>query len=530
MKNWKIGTRLAVGFALVLALLVLIAWRNVQGLAAQDAATQRITQRALAKERAASDINRLVNVSVRRTTAIVKSSDPSLGTYFAEDTKATTGEARELAERITALLESAEEKDIWNQYQAAIDAFIVARDAAVTARIEGRAEEAERLLAQSYEPAARRMTAVVQALLDLERAAIDADARSAREESASARFSTIVTGALAVALGALIAWRLTRGIVRPLEHAVQVANTVAGNDLTSAITADARDETGQLLAALRRMNDSLAQVVGQVRGGAEGIATASGQIDAGNQDLSSRTEEQASALQQTAASIEELASAVRHNADNARTANQLAVRAAQAAAEGSRAGEGVIRTMGEIDAASHKIADIIGVIDAIAFQTNILALNAAVEAARAGEQGRGFAVVASEVRALAGRSAAAAKDIKALIEDSVAKVEQGSAQVAEAGRQVEAIAQSSQRVADILGEISAASAEQSQGIEQVNQAIGQMDQVTQQNAALVEEAAAATGALKTQAGQLASAVSVFRLAGATALPARRGAALALPSA
>jgi methyl-accepting chemotaxis protein len=252
-------------------------------------------------------------------------------------------------------------------------------------------------------------------------------------------------------------------------------------------------------------------IVGEVRQGTDTIATASGQIAAGNMDLSSRTEEQASSLEETAASMEELTSTVKQNADNARQANQLAVSASSVAVRGGSVVNQVVGTMGSINASSRKIVDIIGVIDGIAFQTNILALNAAVEAARAGEQGRGFAVVAAEVRNLAQRSAAAAKEIKTLIGDSVEKVEEGSKQVAEAGKTMDEIVDSVKRVTDIMAEIQAASQEQTQGIEQINQAITQMDQVTQQNAALVEEAAAAAQSLQEQASGLSQVVSVFKL-------------------
>jgi len=259
------------------------------------------------------------------------------------------------------------------------------------------------------------------------------------------------------------------------------------------------------------MRDSLAQVVGQVRQGTDTIATASSQIAAGNMDLSSRTEQQASSLEETAASMEELTSTVKQNADNARQANQLAVSASGVAVKGGHVVAQVVNTMSAINTSSKKIVDIIGVIDGIAFQTNILALNAAVEAARAGEQGRGFAVVAAEVRNLAQRSAAAAKEIKTLIGDSVDKVEEGSKQVAEAGKTMDEIVGSVKRVTDIMAEITAASQEQTAGIEQINQAITQMDQVTQQNAALVEEAAAAAASLQEQASGLSQVVSVFKL-------------------
>ena len=262
---------------------------------------------------------------------------------------------------------------------------------------------------------------------------------------------------------------------------------------------------------MRQMQQSLAATVGQIRGSTDTIATASGQIASGNADLSSRTENQASSLQQTAASMEELTSTVKQNADSARQANQLAVSASEVAVRGGDVVGQVVDTMGSINASSKKIVDIIGVIDGIAFQTNILALNAAVEAARAGEQGRGFAVVASEVRSLAQRSASAAKEIKLLIDDSVNKVGAGSEQVAEAGRTMQEIVASVRRVTDIMGEIMSATHEQTSGIEQINQAISQMDQATQQNAALVEQAAAAAGSLQTQANTLVRAVSVFNV-------------------
>jgi methyl-accepting chemotaxis protein len=296
-----------------------------------------------------------------------------------------------------------------------------------------------------------------------------------------------------------------------LREAVAVASRVAQGDLSGHVQVKSSDETGQLMQALKDMNDSLVRMVSQVRSGTDTISTASSQIAAGNQDLSSRTEQQASSLQETASSMEELTSTVKQNADNARQANGLAASASEVAVKGGAVVSQVVDTMGSINESARKISDIIGVIDGIAFQTNILALNAAVEAARAGEQGRGFAVVASEVRNLAQRSAGAAKEIKALIEDSVEKVNAGSKLVDQAGTTMQDIVESVRRVTDVIDEITSASQEQTSGIEQINTAITQMDEVTQQNAALVEEAAAAAEALQDQASQLAQVVNIFKL-------------------
>ncbi|MET0980760.1 MAG: methyl-accepting chemotaxis protein, partial [Telluria sp.] len=317
----------------------------------------------------------------------------------------------------------------------------------------------------------------------------------------------------------VLGWLLVRAIVRPLEEAVRIAGAVAQGDLTQRIEVRSNDETGRLMGALRDMNDSLVEIVTRVRAGTDTIATASTEIADGNLDLSSRTEQQAGSLEETASSMEELTSTVKQNADNARQANLLAGSASQVAGKGGAVVAQVVETMGAINTSASKIVEIIAVIDGIAFQTNILALNAAVEAARAGEQGRGFAVVAGEVRNLAQRSAAAAKEIKALIDDSVEKVHHGSALVDRAGATMSEIVDSVSRVTDIMAEISAASQEQTAGIEQVNEAIVQMDQTTQQNAALVEQASAAAQSLQHEAATLARTVGAFRIHGGPAAAA-----------
>jgi len=328
---------------------------------------------------------------------------------------------------------------------------------------------------------------------------------------------------LAAALSTVVVL-LNRGILRSLggepSYAAEIANQIASNDLT-AVVKTAPDDRSSLLFSMKRMQAQLTQTIGTIKVSADSIATASHQIAAGNQDLSQRTEEQAASLEETASSMEQLTSTVTQNADNASQANQLAAQAAQVAEQGGTVVSRVVETMEGINASSDRIADIVGLIEGIAFQTNILALNAAVEAARAGEQGRGFAVVASEVRSLAQRSSAAAKEIKELIHDSVERVRAGASHVQEAGTKMREITHEIRRVTDIMGEITAASQEQSKGIGQINQAVTQMDEVTQQNAALVEEAAAAASSLESQASDLKAAVSMFRLDGSHDAGARR---------
>jgi methyl-accepting chemotaxis protein len=341
--------------------------------------------------------------------------------------------------------------------------------------------------------------------------------QSAAETDAQVASLTVAIWALGlvaliagVATAAWIVRNLSRQLGGEPGAAADLARAVARGDLTARIELKPGDSTS-LMAHLREMQASLGKVVSNVRQNSESVATASSEISQGNHDLSQRTEEQASALEETAASMEQLGATVKQNADNARQANQLALSASAVAIQGGQVVGQVVDTMKGINDSSRKIADIIGVIDGIAFQTNILALNAAVEAARAGEQGRGFAVVASEVRSLAGRSAEAAKEIKSLIGASAERVKQGSALVDQAGVTMNEVVSSIKRVTDIMGEISAASVEQSEGVSQVAQAVSQMDQVTQQNAALVEESAAAAESLKVQAQQLVQTVAVFRL-------------------
>ncbi len=511
MKNLKIGTRLGFGFALVLLLLAVIAGLGVLSLQNVGEATDGMVRQALVKERLTADWLRATSSNSVRTFAMVKSTDPEDQKYFQKNiTEASLGITAN-SKKLLGMLDTPEEKSLYEKSVARRTAYLDLRSAALKLKADGQQAQTVQLADAKLLPALDAYEASIKAMLLHQTAQIDKTASSIDAVYRSARLSLITLAAVALALGSVLAWWLTVGITRPLSQALKVAETVAQGDLTSHIESSRRDETGELLQALKDMSDSLVRIVGEVRGGTDTIATASSQIAAGNLDLSGRTEQQASSLEETAASMEELTSAVKHNADNAQHANQLAVAASGVALKGGSAVSQVVQTMDAINSSSRKIVDIISVIDGIAFQTNILALNAAVEAARAGEQGRGFAVVAAEVRNLAQRSAAAAKEIKTLIGDSVAKVQEGSQQVAQAGQTMDEIVDSVKRVTDIMAEITATSQEQSSGIAQVNQAITQMDQVTQQNAALVEEAAAAAASLQEQAGNLSQVVSVFKL-------------------
>jgi methyl-accepting chemotaxis protein len=375
----------------------------------------------------------------------------------------------------------------------------------------GDAEGVRALAGSTLYPALDPVVDVIDKLALVQLDGAGAEFNAAQKLYTVVLWTTLAVSAVAFAIATWVGMSLIRSITRGLDVAVKVAKTVAAGDLGSRIVVDRGDEIGVLLGALKDMNESLVTIVGDVRNASESIATGSSQIANGNADLSQRTEEQASNLQQTAASMEELTATVQHNADTARRASELAEGAARVAAQGGEVVGQVVATMDGITDSSKKITDIIGVIDGIAFQTNILALNAAVEAARAGEQGRGFAVVAGEVRSLAQRSATAAKEIKVLIGESVGKVEDGTRLVADAGRTMGDLVDQVQRVSVLITEISEASSEQSRGIGQIGDAVTQLDQVTQQNAALVEESAAAAESLRVQADTLAKTVATFRL-------------------
>jgi len=416
--------------------------------------------------------------------------------------------------RYSALPQGDEEKALATPLAAARQAFF---EKGVTplqqALLAGNREEALRLARDVLPDLQRTMSAAHEKLEKFQMSTAKSSFDAAQSRFETIRLLSIALILVGIVVAFVAALTLHRAIVRPVEEALDVFERMARGDLTSRIVSMSKNEIGRMMQALAKMQESLSGIVAEVRGGTDSIASATQQIAAGNTDLSQRTEEQASSLEQTAASMEELTTVVRQNADNARQAGVLAGEASQIAMKGGDVVGRVVDTMNEINGASRKVVEIIGVIEGIAFQTNILALNAAVEAARAGEQGRGFAVVAGEVRSLAQRSANAAKEIETLIGESGQRVESGTRLVAEAGQTMGEIVQAVRRVTDIMNEIGAASQEQTTGIEQVNQAVNQMDQVTQQNAALVEEAAAAAGALEEQAQKLKNVVSVFTLGG-----------------
>ncbi|MFZ4873764.1 methyl-accepting chemotaxis protein [Janthinobacterium sp. Mn2066] len=518
INNMNIGKRLLLGFAVVLLCSLLAIGIGIARLSAVADSTKQLMAEPLASERYISDWYLNVYSGIRRSLAIAKSSDSSLGDFFAaEVAESTTGSAK-LQKLIEPAIDTPEEKKIWGELMDLRKQYLSSRDEVLALKKQGDSERASALVDSKYAPVAKAYANKIKELLLYERADINLRAEEIQKIYEKSRNLMLILTVLMVLFVFVCAWLLAKSITVPLATAVQLARQVADGDLTSTVTSSTLDESGQLLRALGEMNGKLAEMVSEVRHSSDTINVASQEIAAGNADLSNRTESQASSLEETASSMEELTSTVRQNADNARQANQLVITASGVAGRGGSVVEQVVGTMNGIKDSSRKIADIIGVIDGIAFQTNILALNAAVEAARAGEQGRGFAVVATEVRNLAQRSAGAAKEIKTLIVDSVNQIEQGGKLVDEAGKTMGEIVSSVQQVADIMAEITAASAEQSAGIEQVNMAITQMDQMTQQNAALVEQSAAAAESMQQQAGALAQAMGVFKTGAASGAP------------
>jgi len=511
IKNLRIGIRMGVGFGLVLALSVAMTGMVFLYLSGIGSNLRRLADEDLVKAEAATTLDVYTRANARATMEMffARSADER------QAIDRSMGANREKVSAALAVLEQLvnldEGRAILGRLKPARAEYLVAMKQTAALLDAGDRTAAETQLREVTLPTLDRIQREVALLSALQKRLASDDTQGILRHVAQARLTLLAAGALALVIGVLAAWWLTRSITGPIRRAVAVANTVAAGDLGSSIEVGSTDETGQLLAALRDMNDSLVRIVAQVRTSSESIATGSSQIAMGNADLSQRTEEQASSLEETAASMEQLTQTVHLNADTATEARRVALDASTAVTDGSQAVAEAVQIMAGISASSRRIGDITSLIDSIAFQTNILALNAAVEAARAGEQGRGFAVVATEVRSLAQRSADAAHEIKGLIESSVQQVADGSDKVRDAGERMLSVVARVEQVSSLVTEISAASQQQSLGIAQVDQAVQQLDQVTQQNAALVEESAAAAESLRGQAEQLAQIVQVFRL-------------------
>jgi methyl-accepting chemotaxis protein len=511
LRNFRIGARLGIGFGIVLAILVttviLTIFLNIKNKEKLTVGLEIANNKSVLASTMKSALLE-AGIAMRN---IGLQSDVNLMQKEEAGVKLKRKKYADARDKLLAIgLNDSEKKhltDIATLDKQVEGAFLEAIGQALAFNSEG----AAKVISNRIDPLNQQALIDINKLVELQQAA----SREVLERSVASdnrlMFILFIIGAVALVIGIACAVVITRSITSPLKTAVDVAKTVAAGILTSRVVVLGKDEISDLLQSLKDMNDSLVKTVSDVRTSTETITVASHEIASGNADLSSRTESQASSLEETASSMEELTSTVKQNADNARQANQLAVSASSVAGKGGTVVSQVVHTMGSIKESSRKIVDIIGVIDGIAFQTNILALNAAVEAARAGEQGRGFAVVAAEVRNLAQRSAGAAKEIKLLIGDSVEKVDLGSKLVDEAGQTMGLIVTSVKQVADIMGEITAATQEQSNGIEEINQAITQMDEMTQQNAALVEQAAAAAESMQEQAQKLLQAVSTFKL-------------------
>ena len=511
-KNMKMASKLALGFGLTGLILVLISTLSIVRFKSLGETVNLVIHDRYAKVEMVFQIHEHQNLQARYLrNAILSAKNPEqMESWLTKVEQEAAGNA-ELIEKLTPLILSPKGLELFGQLKSFREPYALSRAELVKTLRSGKVDDATDYLLNQFQKPQLDYFHAAEALIKYQEDLMRTD--SAQMEADIANAVALTAGLTLVALGIalLISVFITRSITAPVSQAVEIATSVSQGNLSTSIEVHGTDETGQLLTALKNMQTELVRLVRHVRQSSNTVANASAEIAQGNQDLSARTSSQASTLEETAATMEELSSQVKNNADNARQANQMAASASSVAARGGEVVGRVVDTMKEINESSRKIADIIGVIDSIAFQTNILALNAAVEAARAGEQGRGFAVVASEVRSLAGRSAAAAKEIKTLINTSVERVVHGAALVDDAGTTMTEVVSSIRRVSDLVGEISSASDEQAAGAAQIGEAVTEMDQVTQQNAALVEEMAAAASSLKGQAHDLVEVVSVFEL-------------------
>ncbi len=523
LSHWRVSTRLTVGFGAVCALLVVCVITGVLTLRAITKDLRTIVVENLptvaASNRLLADTDTIA-IALRNIMISTKKEDREEQIKLIEQARKSSDQW--LGE-LKALMSSGEERTEFDKIAKLRDTYFNGDKELRNLIFNDTVASARNYLNDELRPTLAAYRTSINAMIDRTTRGADESGQAAQADARTAVNALIALGVVALLLAAALGWLIARGLVRELggepATAARLATAVANGDFTQSIDVKAGDSSS-LMAQLHLMKENLARVVAQVRGSSDSVAVAASEISQGNQDLSARTESQASALEETAASMEQLGATVRQNADSAGQANQLARNASDVAVRGGDAVGQMVQTMKGIHESSTRIADIIGVIDGIAFQTNILALNAAVEAARAGEQGRGFAVVAGEVRALAGRSAEAAKEIKQLIHESVERVNQGSRLADQAGETMTEVVQSINRVTDIVGEISAASNEQASGVAQVGEAVTQMDQATQQNAALVEEMSAAASSLSTQAQDLVQAVAIFKLAGTAAAPSR----------
>ena len=507
----RIAPRLFVSFLIILLVMMLISGISLWRLQAGNAMADTLVNDKLARQQLVADWAGTAEMNGARAVAIAKSDSLETGEYFQKRLEEGDKIAAELQQKMQALPMDGEEKAQFDVIVKSRAAYIDVRTQVFKFKDVGKTVEVEQLVGSQMETTFKDYLGAMRKLLDYQKQQAKAMAADAARVYRSSIGWIIGLGALAVVVGLVLAVMLTRSIVHPLRHAVALAERVAQGDLGAGITVTQHDEIGQLLDALKTMNANLQETLGRVHEGIATIDVASREIAQGNADLSSRTESQAEVLAKTATAMEDLTRGVQQSESDARQARQLSDNAAAVAERGRVGIVSVVETMESIKKSADKIVDIIGTIDSIAFQTNILALNAAVEAARAGEQGRGFAVVASEVRALAQRSALAAKEIKALISETVSQVNAGAGYVASAGTTIEEITQSSADVARFVGRITEASGEQSDDIRQINRAMSDIDETTQQNTALVEEAAAAADSLQEQARMLSQAIAFFRL-------------------
>lgn len=514
LERLNVGKRLAIGFGLVITLSLSASAISIWQLKNMASQAEEMSKSSMVKERLVSDLNLVINAAVRRTSAIAKSKDDSLAVFFTEDAHMTTAKASDILEELQKLKLSDEEQAIYKTMTEHRAAYTEVKEAISTAKKEGQLDKAQELLEQRFSPAAKQYLESVAKLLEVERKAIDHETDHIQALYRQGAWTVALSSLLIAAVGMICSLGIGKGLLAQLGgepiYAAEVAKAIASGKLNNKIHLKEGDQES-LLHSMQAMQEELSSMVEGVRLGAGAIAEASSVMAQGNADLSRRTEDQAASLEETAASMDELTLTVKRNVSSAVEAKRLAESAADVAVRGGNVVKEVVQTMGEIRDSSKQVEDIISVIDTIAFQTNILALNAAVEAARAGEEGRGFAVVASEVRALAQRSASAAKEIKTLINKSVETVNRGTELVSMAGDTMEGVVEGVLRVSDLISSISKASSEQSDGIGQVDDAINHMDKTTQQNASLVEQAAAASELLKHQAEQLMHAIAAFEL-------------------